>query len=642
MKKTISFITAVASLLACCNITAFAENTPTPANVDEAVYAQLMKHKFLYDLDSDGVITDAELAQTEYLSIDLDGISDLSWLKKLTSCNDLSFSNGNITDFSILKELPALKYMDMRNVPITDISFMKDLHLESCCLYEMDQITPEQRAEVLHFTAPEIWEGTAARIECQPRNLLDYDISIADKDTAAFLNGTTNASYVYDYIYGVSAGKTTYTISYGGKDLYTGDITVKKAPQAYDPALHDIGIDNFEVEYSHFYNYDAEDGRLGNVALLNGILYSIRGSEVKVLETEVADYEYFSKRTYNNDYNNADMVLKKDGTLLVNGEPVTDIKVKSMRNGYYLGENGNIYTLVPKGDGFITTTVATDSKGWIDGCEPFYVSDNGHIKYYSTRIIGDGRVNVYTGSTYIGEPSDVCCVGSNCYVINGRTLYEIRYSDTLTKNVIAKDVVSVRASDDGLYAEYTKADGTVEKIAGKNVYNTHPERALGIYNGVFYIHQYQYRGIREDDAVFNYFIQNDDKTMSLAFLGDWCGLTNVESEVCCTYDEAMGHGFVYFLRTDGSIWKYDLDAKQWQEAVAGTSPIVIPQEDQPVRGDVNADGKFNIADAVLLRQWLNSSYDAFIPNIKAGDLCEDNRLDEADLEIMEKELIKAR
>lgn len=56
-----------------------------------------------------------------------------------------------------------------------------------------------------------------------------------------------------------------------------------------------------------------------------------------------------------------------------------------------------------------------------------------------------------------------------------------------------------------------------------------------------------------------------------------------------------------------------------------------------IKGDVNSDGQFNIADAVSLQKWL-----AGIGNLsdwKAGDLCEDDVLDVFDLCRMKNELI---
>jgi len=57
-------------------------------------------------------------------------------------------------------------------------------------------------------------------------------------------------------------------------------------------------------------------------------------------------------------------------------------------------------------------------------------------------------------------------------------------------------------------------------------------------------------------------------------------------------------------------------------------------------GDVNADGKFNVADVVALQKWLLAVPDVKLANWKAGDFCEDNRLDVFDLCLMKRELLK--
>ena len=208
MKKLASFILALSTLLSCVSMTAFADDTPKPANVDEAVYAQLLRNKWECDQNSDGIITDEELSQATRLRLDLTDITDLSWLTKMPACCYLSFENGTLTDFSVLKDLPALDSLHMTSVPITDISFMKDLDLESCWFYQMDQITPEQRMEVLRFSSPEFWAGTSANIVCYPRGFVDYQLSLADKNIAVFLDGTTSTIYPDERIYGASAGTT--------------------------------------------------------------------------------------------------------------------------------------------------------------------------------------------------------------------------------------------------------------------------------------------------------------------------------------------------------------------------------------------------------------------------------------------------
>ena len=57
-----------------------------------------------------------------------------------------------------------------------------------------------------------------------------------------------------------------------------------------------------------------------------------------------------------------------------------------------------------------------------------------------------------------------------------------------------------------------------------------------------------------------------------------------------------------------------------------------------IRGDVNADGKFNVADAVVIQKWLLGVSDTKIADWQAGNLHNDNILDVFDLCLMKKEL----
>ena len=62
-----------------------------------------------------------------------------------------------------------------------------------------------------------------------------------------------------------------------------------------------------------------------------------------------------------------------------------------------------------------------------------------------------------------------------------------------------------------------------------------------------------------------------------------------------------------------------------------------PVIDDPLIGDVNADGSFGVADVVMLQKWLLGS--GMLTNWQAGDLCEDGRLNVFDLCIMKRELL---
>lgn len=59
-----------------------------------------------------------------------------------------------------------------------------------------------------------------------------------------------------------------------------------------------------------------------------------------------------------------------------------------------------------------------------------------------------------------------------------------------------------------------------------------------------------------------------------------------------------------------------------------------------ITGDLNADGEFNISDAVLLQKWLLSESDAELADWKAADLYEDDKLDVFDMIEMRKLLVQ--
>ena len=71
------------------------------------------------------------------------------------------------------------------------------------------------------------------------------------------------------------------------------------------------------------------------------------------------------------------------------------------------------------------------------------------------------------------------------------------------------------------------------------------------------------------------------------------------------------------------------------------SAMPVNAEGFSIKGDVNADGEFDVADVVLLQKWLLAVPDTHLENWQAADLCKDNRLDVFDLCLMKRELIYA-
>ena len=68
------------------------------------------------------------------------------------------------------------------------------------------------------------------------------------------------------------------------------------------------------------------------------------------------------------------------------------------------------------------------------------------------------------------------------------------------------------------------------------------------------------------------------------------------------------------------------------------SADVVDNSSDNVMGDVNADGKFTIADVTLFQSWIMGN-DVTLNNYQAVDFCEDGILDVFDLCMMKKELL---
>ncbi|MBP0967265.1 MAG: dockerin type I repeat-containing protein [Oscillospiraceae bacterium] len=96
------------------------------------------------------------------------------------------------------------------------------------------------------------------------------------------------------------------------------------------------------------------------------------------------------------------------------------------------------------------------------------------------------------------------------------------------------------------------------------------------------------------------------------------------------------------------MFGYATSGADFMDSVSKTGSYIRQRADwlcelwQPetfVRGDVNADGIFDAADAVLLQQWLLAVPGTALVRSNAADLSADGRLDAADLSLMKRELL---
>ena len=105
-------------------------------------------------------------------------------------------------------------------------------------------------------------------------------------------------------------------------------------------------------------------------------------------------------------------------------------------------------------------------------------------------------------------------------------------------------------------------------------------------------------------------------------------LTNLNSFYL--YAEALPDG-CEFNADDVKKTVYDYNAMD----------VIVPLKfTSKVKGDVNKDGEFSLADLVLLQKWLIADPDAKLADWKAGDFNNDGKLNAVDLSLMKRELLK--
>jgi hypothetical protein len=118
-----------------------------------------------------------------------------------------------------------------------------------------------------------------------------------------------------------------------------------------------------------------------------------------------------------------------------------------------------------------------------------------------------------------------------------------------------------------------------------------------------------------DSAVFSFGLEEDELPEGYSFIGD---------------EERPGYYSGTILPENSmTVTRFD----------NGSADVVFKLKYTPT-GDINNDGGFSVADAVLLQKWLLAVPDIELPNWRAADFCCDNKLDTFDLCLVKRELIR--
>ena len=89
-----------------------------------------------------------------------------------------------------------------------------------------------------------------------------------------------------------------------------------------------------------------------------------------------------------------------------------------------------------------------------------------------------------------------------------------------------------------------------------------------------------------------------------------------------------------------SLYNRYNDEWVFPEIVKAITGVDVNDIKKDVKGDVNADGEFTIADVIMMQKWISAVSDIQLANQKAGDLNEDNKLNVFDLCLMKHMLIE--
>lgn len=633
MKKAISLITGAAMLLSCNAPLAFAEGDPVPVDVDEAVYAQLMENQWACDGNYDGVITEEELAEAIQLDIDLDGIEDLSWVSKLSSCIYLQLKGGTLTDLSALKEMPSLKKLECSGVPVTDISFIKDMELEECHLEDMEQITIKQRVSVLSYEDYTIEQGYSDIIAVQPVGLLDGyspELKLDDTEAAEFLNERYDRYGEKRGIYGKLPGNTAYRMYADGEEILSGTITVTPLERT-EPELN--SFTSYPEVYDSFY-YGTH-----YMILEGSSLYAIKGDTLYKAEEDIKGVSRTYKKDSSGKYVYIDLALKQDGTLLLNGQAVDGLTFDYVQNGCAVTADGTLYEIYPSRDKIVTVKVGEDCAKIIDTSNSFYLSETGEMIWYYIGYDSAGAPTVRTQKTGIYDPTPVYY---NMYIDGDSALWKCDSYKSFSKKKIADDVVKAGyylTSKGYMDNVYQTSDGKWYQVSGGSeveVYETDdlPTAPSANDSGCFYIHAYDAKYGDGTDLLINWFITSDD-TLTIDLAGQHFAISDVAQVIGAEYVEEQDKGYAWFIRKDGSVWRYCFEAQK-AEQVSEFEPGDKPER---VLGDANGDGEFSVSDVILLQKWLLAVPDNEIADWKAVDICEDGVIDVFDLVSMKKALL---
>ncbi len=641
MKRIFSTVLAASVLLSVNAPATYADDTPKPVDLPDSIYQQLLE-KCTTDANEDGVITEEEYCNSTYINLDLDSIDSVDFLKRLKQPKSMFLCNGSISDFSFLSQFRTLSKLQLSDMPnVTDISFAKDMNLMTFYAVGLEQITDEQKIDIMKFHDADTSVGYSDMIGATPTGMFTYEeltLEIADTSVAVYDAVMDNPAKVCAVsVFGKSAGSTEYVLKLHDKEIHRGRINVAETSATVLPSVQ--GQSMPQVYDSTFYS------SADKVILKDGTLYRLKGGKSEVIAENTASFDRDYTYDETGEFITIETILYNDGTVEVNGEKVigTDgLHFKTIGRGMCITDSGDVYSIHRVKGQYMVELIYNGFSRFLENSSMNFISDTGELVQIELKKDENTTIGYQAFATGIMNVTDSY---HSYFIDENKVLWEVvrRVGGKPSAKKCAEDVVFVgyrHYSGGNVYGcVHITSDGTAYRagtaskvvLSDDNISNPDYKTA-----GRFVL-EFNYSGSAggyiSPENEYNYHLTNDN-VLCLEYDGNKAAFADVDSYIAARKDD-NGTVYAYFMTTDGSIWQYCFETKAFEE--------VVPSEQQQIEtisGDVDMDGKFDVSDVITLQKWLLGVPDTKLKNWKESDFSGDGRLDVFDLCLMKKELIK--
>ena len=130
----------------------------------------------------------------------------------------------------------------------------------------------------------------------------------------------------------------------------------------------------------------------------------------------------------------------------------------------------------------------------------------------------------------------------------------------------------------------------------------------------------------------------DLNTLKLGNIDEWNGNYHSDYAVTISAKPEEGRTFSHWIIRGAEL----VDGEETSETISiklESDATVEAVYETDVRGDVNADGKFDVADLIVLQKWLTADEDTYLSSWKKADMNGDEVVDVFDLISLRRELL---